>query len=144
MSKKLIYFLTGAALLALVVGLIGYTQYNKKTVTAENQKADFTFTIDEFINEIDLFDTEEEIMIVYGGKVIQLTGNVSDINANGENYDVYMEGENPFTAVNVNVVSLIGTDIANVNIGDEITVQAFFSGKLIDIELSRGVVLTKK
>jgi len=144
MSKKLIYFLTGAALLALVVGLIGYTQYNKKTVTAENQKADFTFTIDEFINEIDLFDTEEEIMIVYGGKVIQLTGNVSDINANGENYDVYMEGENPFTAVNINVVSSIGTDIASVNIGDEITVQAFFSGKLIDIELSRGVVLTKK
>lgn len=144
MQNKLVYVLSFVAVVILIVGFIGFGQYNKKTVTAENQKADFTYSVDEFIDQIEIFETEEEIMEIYGGKVIQLAGNVADINSNGENFDVYMEGNNPLTAVNINVVNAIGIDIASVKTGDEITVQAFFAGKLIDIELSRGVILGLK
>lgn len=143
MKNKLLIFLALLAIVSLI-GVYGLQQYNKKTADAGSLKADFFHTSSEFVELLTAFNSDEEIMEVYGGKVIELTGKVVDISTNNDNFDILLHANDLMADVNVNLVSSMKDKVDNLRVGDEITVQAFFSGMLIDVELSRGVIIDQK
>lgn len=143
MKNKLTIFLLVLAIIGLV-GVYGLQQYNKKTADAGSLKADFSLTSSEFVDLLSAFSSEEEISEVYGGKVIELKGEVIDISVNNENFDILLHADDMMADVNVNLVSTMKEKVGKLSIGDTVTVQAFFSGMLIDVELSRGVIVDSK
>lgn len=143
MKNKLLIFLVLLAIVGLI-GVYGLQQYNKKTVDASSQKADFSYTASEFVDLILAFDSDEEISEIYGGRVIELTGEIIDISTNNDNFDILLHADDLMSDVNVNLVASMKDKVDNLSVGDEITIQAFFSGMLVDVELSRGVIVNQK
>lgn len=142
MKTKLSIFLLLLAIIGFI-GVFGLQQYNKKTVDAGSHKADFSLSASEFVDLLLGFNSDEEISEVYGGKVIELTGEIIDITSNKENFDILLYAEDLMSDVNVNLVPTMKDKVKKVNVGDQITVQAFFSGMLVDVELTRGVIIEK-
>jgi hypothetical protein len=127
----------------MAVGLSGVAFlyfFGKKTKDAGSVKADYEYSINEFASLVISTD-DEELMQLYGGRVIELEGEVSEIISNQESYDLVFETNDPFVSVNVNLVSEMSAKVNDLSVGDLVRVRAFFSGKLIDIELTRGVII---
>jgi hypothetical protein len=138
--KRFFPIFIALSVVAAVIFFIGMKQFNKQSPDAGSQKVDFEFSASEFAQLVDELD-ENELMQTFGGKTIQIKGEVEGVISNSEGYDVLIATNDPMVGINVNLVPEMSDKAKLLIEGDNIVVQGFFSGKLIDIELNRGVII---
>jgi cytochrome c-type biogenesis protein CcmE len=138
--KRFLSILIVLSVVAAVIFAIGMKQFNKQTPDAGSQKADFEFSALEFAELIQEQD-DNDIMQTFGGKIIRISGEVEVVIPNKESYDILIATNDPMVGINVNLTPEMSDKAKLLSEGDNIVVQGFFSGKLIDIELNRGVIV---
>ncbi|MFP5470641.1 MAG: OB-fold protein [Bacteroidia bacterium] len=137
--RKFIYI---GLVLAAVIAVYVYSEYNKAPQTAEDKKSDFMLSVSDFSNDFTNNTTNADAK--YKNKTIELTGIVSEVNINGNNTDVLLETEDPMMSINV---QLTPTNSQHLTIGEEVTLKAIYVGVLTDlgtdIELNQATILKK-
>lgn len=133
--KKKIFIALG---IAMVIGLaVGFYMYNKPLESMSSQKAEIT------ISSADLyqaFDTDEQAAnTAYLGKVIEVSGTIESISA----------GDDASTNILLNAGDAMGGVICRLDAsssavfqeGQHVALRGECTGKLLDVELARCVLV---
>lgn len=123
--------------IALIGAAIGYYMYNKPVESLNNKTADVTVTADQLLADYE--SDEATANGKYLGKVVQVTGKVTEVsNQEGKN-KIHFETSNPISVVITELDE--GNTLEGVNAGDEATVKGLCSGYLSDVILVRSSIV---
>src|SRR5687767_9552445 len=84
-------------LLVLVAISVGYYMYNKPVESLNNKTADVTITADQLLAEYEA--NEKAANDKYLGKVVQVSGKVSDVTTEDGKNKIHFETSNPISLV---------------------------------------------
>ena len=123
--------------IALIGAAIAYYMYNKPVESLNNKTADVTVTADQLLADYE--SDEATANGKYLGKVVQVTGKVTEVsNQEGKN-KIHFETSNPISVVITELDE--GNTLEGVNAGDEATVKGLCSGYLSDVILVRSSIV---
>lgn len=137
MSKKKIIIIILALCLGIAV-FYAYREYNRKPLTAAQKESDFRVTAVDLVQEFT--ENEAGSMKKYNDKVVEVSGVVASVNANGKVFDILLESDNPMVGVNVNLIPEMNTPAQALKPGDKIILKGICTGIVTDIELNKGVI----
>lgn len=118
-----------------------YSEYNRETKNAGEVDFDVEMTASGFVKKFNSFETDEKAMAHFNGKVIRISGEVSSVSENGKTFDILLASDDPMTFINVNLDGGQSDKAKSLKEGDQVTLQGFCTGKLMDIEFNRGVII---
>lgn len=123
--------------LGLVVAAIAYYMYNKPVESLEKKKAEISVSAAELLTA---YETDEDSANdKYLGKVVEVSGRVTDVtNEDGKN-KIHLDTGNPISAVICELED--GKDMAGVKAGVEAKVKGLCSGYLSDVILVQSTVV---
>lgn len=133
MKKILIVLLV----LALAGGAVGYYLYNKPVASLENKKADMSVTAEQLLTDYEADETAANDK--YLGKIIDVSGTVSNITTEEGKQKITLDTGNPISAI---ICEMEATDAdAAVKTGDPVHIKGLCSGYLSDVILVQGVLV---
>ncbi|MBK9150252.1 MAG: hypothetical protein IPM26_04335 [Saprospiraceae bacterium] len=122
--------------LALAGGVIGYKMYNKPHKDLSSASPDYVLFPSTLVNEYE--EDEDAANAKYLDKVIELKGKVREISQDGTG-NFIMETGNPLSGVQCALLN--PEDIRSLSEGATVTVRGICTGKLMDVNLSRCVII---
>lgn len=124
-------------LIVLVAISVGYYMYNKPVESLNNKAADITITADQLLADYEA--DEKAANDKYLGKVVQVSGKVSDVTTEDGKNKIHFETSNPISLVITELDE--GNSAEGVAAGGEATVKGLCSGYLSDVILVRSSVV---
>ena len=128
MLRKIL--LTGLVL-AILGGSYGYYMWNKKIPSMSSRDTTLVITANELGSQ---FDKDK-----HAGKVLSVKGRVTSVETEKETTDVTLETEDPMVSINCEMEK--GAATPSVNIGDEVTIKGQCDGKLMDVVMTRCIMM---
>ncbi len=117
--------------LAVIGGSYGYYLWNKKTPSMSSRDAMLTIGANELGSQ---FDKDK-----HAGKVISVKGKVASIETENETTNVTLETEDPMVSISCELEK--GAATPSVKTGEEVTIKGQCDGKLMDVVMTRCIVL---
>jgi hypothetical protein len=117
-----------------------YSEFNRVPENAANRMPDYAFTAAEFVVAYEKAETRGQ-QEQFSGKIIEIVGEISEVHPNGLTFDVLLETDDPMTQININLENSQSEKAKTLSPGERVTLRGFFTGKLIDMELNRGVII---
>ena len=129
--RKILIIVTLSCLAALTVG---YTLYNKKHRSVENERAIELTAIDLFT----AYETNEtEANTKYLDKTLAVSGVISEITTNQDGNQVIILGtDDPIFGIHCTLVE----ENKNVIVGNAVTIKGICTGYLSDVVLTSGIL----
>ena len=128
-------------LAVLVLGIVGagvgYYLYNKPVARLENKKADSEMTASGLIEAYE--QNEKAADSLYLGKIIAVSGKVSEILNQEGKVKINLETSNPIALVICELEP--GADAGAVQVGSEIKIKGMCSGYLSDVILVQSTII---
>ncbi len=140
MSKISKQILTVLVILGFVGTSMGIYLYNKPHIDLANQQADISFAASKLFSE---FETDENSANKkYLNKIIEVRGNIQEITKTDDGgLIIVLRGEEDIFGVNCAFEKKDAQKIVGIKTGKEITVKGFCTGMLMDVNLSRCVLV---
>ena len=137
--KKIII---GLLFVVLIGGFVAYTMYNKPHADMSNIKVDASMSASELFK---MYESDESAADgKYLGKIIQITGEVNNINLDNERVEsLTLETGDMLTGVTCLLDEVNSNHRQDFKMGEKITLNCVCTGKLMDIELNRCVEIKK-
>lgn len=123
--------------LVLIGAAIGFYLYNKPVASLDNKKPDVVVTADEILADYE--SDEQAANDKYLGKVVEVSGKVSEVSTEGEKNKVTFETLNPISLVITELDE--GNSVEGIEPGEHATVKGMCSGYLSDVILVRATVM---
>lgn len=123
--------------LVLIGAAIGFYLYNKPVASLDNKKPDVVVTADEILADYE--SDEQAANDKYLGKVVEVSGKVSEVSTEGEKNKVTFETSNPISLVITELDE--GNSVEGIEPGEHATVKGMCSGYLSDVILVRATVM---
>lgn len=123
--------------LVLIGGAIGFYLYNKPVESLDHKKPDVVTTADEILADYE--SDEQAANAKYLGKVVEVSGKVSEVSTEGEKNKVIFETSNPISLVITELDE--GNSVEGIEPGEHATVKGMCSGYLSDVILVRATVM---
>ncbi len=123
--------------LAIIGASYGYYMYNKPVESLEDKEADVTISADQLIADYEA--DEKTANEKYLGKVVVVSGKITDITNEEGKKKVNLETSNPISVVICEMEENKKTN--NLKAGDMIKVKGMCSGYLSDVILVQSVVV---
>ena len=128
----------GIILIILLIGsIIAYFIY--KQMSKHNDPTESKDKVS--INAIELYknytQNEASADSLYLGKVIDLTGNISEIEKNDNRYTLYLNTTDSTGTISCEMDTLENSNISKLNKGNSIKINGFCNGINIDVQLDR-------
>jgi hypothetical protein len=133
--KKTIFVIVG--LVVVGAGVWFYYLYNKKVASLENQKPDVEVSAEKLL--ADYTTDEKAANSTYLGKVVQVSGKVTNVAEEEGKKKVNLDTGNPISAIICEVEN--GKDIGDIKAGDEVKMKGLCSGYLSDVILVQANVV---
>lgn len=132
--KKILILLI---VLAIVGAGYGYYMYNKPVESLKSKDADITVSADQLIRD---YETDEKAANEkYLGKVVLVSGKITEITNEEGKKKVSLESSNPISAVICEMEENKTTE--SLKAGDNIKVKGMCSGYLSDVILVQSLVI---
>lgn len=131
-------FLYSIGLIALVGLAIGLYLFFKAPPDVRTQAPDFRMTTNELVQA---FSNEEVANLQFTGKVIEVTGTVSSVEASATNVTVYLETNDPLSGITCNFYQEEEKRVATIVAGEVVTVKGLCTGKLMDVVLTNSSIV---
>lgn len=134
-QKKVILF--AVAILCLIAGITGFYLYNKPRATAATEKTQITIAAKALFQA---FATDEQhAEKKFGGKILEVTGTVADVQPTGSSFSVLLSGDSTgIGGINCAITDSTATKPAQ---GETITIKGRCTGFLMDVTLSDASML---
>lgn len=139
MKKKYIYLIVAGLALGSVATWYGMSEFERKPENAGDRASDFTLTADQLQKEFEA--NEEAATKKYTDKALEITGTISGIATNEKSTDISLKTPDDMTSITIQVLPQEKTKAAKYEEGDQIRLKGICTGKLMDIELNKGVIL---
>ncbi|MEP6794614.1 MAG: hypothetical protein ABJB16_09835 [Saprospiraceae bacterium] len=123
--------------LAVIGASYGYYMYNKPVESLENKEADVTISADQLIADYE--SDEKTANEKYLGKVVVVSGKITEITNEEGKRKVNLETSNPISTVICEMEENKKTE--KLKAGDMIKVKGMCSGYLSDVILVQSVVV---
>ena len=133
MKKLIVPFI----LLVIVAIGAGYYMYNKPVESLDNKKADVSVTADQLVADYEA--DEKTANDKYLGKVVQVSGKVTEVSAEEGKNKIHFETSNPMALVITELDE--GNSAEGISAGQEATVKGLCSGYLSDVIIVRSTVV---
>jgi hypothetical protein len=126
-----------ALVIIIIAGLaVGYYLYNKPHREADDVAPDYTMTPAELLSAYEQDETTADA--TYLDKVISLQGTVLTVNNLDQGSSISLDAGNEMASV---ICEFESKDAVNgVQVGQQVTVKGFCSGKLMDVVLVRCIL----
>lgn len=122
-------------LIILTGGVIGYQQYNKERKSVAEIEPDFVVSPEDIVTAFS--DDEENANKKYLGKIIEVSGEVSDVLGDEGSYSLLLNGGD-FGMVQC---AFMTKPVSEYQIGDMVRIRGKCSGFLLDVILNECVIL---
>ena len=132
--KKILILLV---ILAIIGGGYGYYMYNKKVESLEHKKADISVSADQIIKDYEA--DEKTANEKYLGKIVEVSGRVTEITNEEGKEKVSLESSSPISSVICEVEE--GMSTGEVKAGDNVKMKGLCSGYLSDVILVQSSVV---
>jgi hypothetical protein len=133
MQKKRLFF--AGAVLCLLVALWLYKQYQEPRTGVELAKADFSITAEALYSAFS--QNEKEADKKYGGKVLEVSGVIADVQAAGPAINVLLSSGSAAGGVNCSFIK--NDNRSKLLTGAQVTVKGRCAGFLMDVSLVDAV-----
>ena len=139
-TKQII--LLAILIVVAIVAWYGYKQYTRKNTDLAYAKADVETTTTDLIKS---FETNEKLANEkYLDKIIELTGEIKEINKDEKGYYTVVLGEeNSMSSVRCSMDSAHQQNVLSVNQGDQVSVKGACTGFNADELLGSDVILNR-
>ncbi|HLP14037.1 MAG TPA: hypothetical protein VK177_19045 [Flavobacteriales bacterium] len=137
LKRKIIYF---GIVVVLGVGAYAYYEYTRKPATASELSTDFKVTAEELRTA---YDNEDAANKKYLDKIIEVSGTVDAVSENNKAWDVSLTTSDPMTLITVQLMPEEGEKAAKLKEGDKVTLKGICNGKVSDVELNKGTIITE-
>lgn len=137
MNSNIKKLLIGFILLAIVGVAYGYYMYNKPVESLGNKDADVTITADQLIKDYEA--DENTANKKYLGKVVIVTGKITDIIDEEGKKKINLETSNPIAAVICEMEA--NSKAENLKAGDNVKIKGMCSGYLSDVILVQSIII---
>lgn len=134
MKQKIIVL---ALSVAFIVGIYAYFQYNKTHEDVTNVRPDIQVTAAELY--ADYSSNEENANQKYLGKLLEISGQISNIEIDTASSKIYLETEDVLAEIQCEMENDV--DLSTLKIGDSVTLKGFCSGYLTDVVISRSIIV---
>jgi len=135
--KKLLLFLALAAVIGLAVGIY---LYNKPVQSMHRLKADHQLSATDLYSAFD--SDETAAMASYAGKILEVTGAIAAMNTSEEgDINIDLEGGGLLGGIRCRLDPAETGSAAALSPGQTITLRGQCDGKLMDVELSRCILV---
>lgn len=131
--KKYIWYLLMAVLAG---GAYGYYQYNRPVASLESANADVVLEAPALLKAFETNETTANTQ--YLDKVIEVSGQISRIEEDGEKKSIYLSTGNEMSSVICEME--LGTPSDGLAVGGKVTVKGKCTGYLMDVVLVQSVV----
>ena len=137
---KLKHILIVLSLLLLVGGYMGYRIYNTPHTNMAKEKSDVTATAEQVFRD---YQNEEAGNAKYLGKVIELTGEILEINKKEENrHQIILDTGDMMSRISCDMDYLAEhPKLSNYKVGDKIKLKGYGTGMIMDIVLDRCIII---
>lgn len=134
MLKKILFALL---ILAILGGALIYYKYNKPVASLERKKPDVEVSASHLISayEADEKTADES----YLGKIVQVSGKVSEITNEEGIIKIHIESDSPMSLVNCELEE--GQETGSLNVGDHVKVKGKCTGFLSDVILVQSTIV---
>lgn len=122
---------------AVLAAGIGYYMYNKPVASLNDAKADVTVTADQLLTDYE--SNEAAANDKYLGKVVEVSGTVSQVSTEEGKNKVHFETSNPIATVISELDE--GNSAEGIAVGTHAKVKGMCSGYLSDVILVRSTVV---
>ena len=126
--------------LVVCIGIaVGIYFYQKPRTTATSQQTDFTLSADDLYHQ---FETNEAAANQkYAGKIIEVTGLVSDVQKTDSACAVLLTAAQAMGGINC---SMAEANTNTIQQGKEVTIKGKCAGFLMDVNVLDAVLITEK
>ncbi len=132
--KKIII---AVVVLGLIGAGIGFYMYNKPVQSLEKKKPDVMVSAEQILAD---YETDEKTADgKYLGKVVEVSGKISEITTEGDINKIHFETSNPIALVICELEK--GHDSGGLNVGDQAKIKGLCSGYLSDVHLEQSTVV---
>jgi hypothetical protein len=132
---KIIGYIVGFSI--LIAAIVGYLLYSKKVAPLDHMKPDFILTADALYDAFEL--DESEANLAYIGKVIDVKGEVSDIQELDSTWNIMLKAENAISD-GINCSFVLQPD-SEISVGTSVTVRGRCQGFLMDVILNNCTLI---
>ena len=134
MKRKIILAILALGLLG---GAYGLYLFNKPVKSLENQKAQFTISSQELLSTYEA--NEENANAKFLDKIIQVSGKIDNIEESEAGISVLIDAESMMGFISCELDA--GQELNGKKVGDQITIKGLCAGYLLDVVLSRCVII---
>ena len=140
MSQRVKLILAGIVIVGVIGMISGIYMYNKPHADLTSQEADFVMPSSRLFSEFEA--DENSAMEKYANKVIEISGKVQEITTTGEGGTVLvLRGDEDMFGVNCAFEAQDAAAVEDLQTGQEITLRGLCAGMLMDVNLSRCVLI---
>jgi hypothetical protein len=129
--------LVALIVLALIGAGFGYYLYNKPVESLEHKKADVVISADQLVKDYE--SDEKSANQKYLGKVVEVSGKVTEITSEEGKKKVNLETSNPISTVICELEESLNT--GNLKKGDDVKMKGMCSGYLSDVILVQSSIV---
>lgn len=133
MSKKII-----AAIIIILVIIVGLYQYNRKVPSLESINADYSLSSNELYDAFE--NDEKQALTLYENKVIDVSGKVLSIKEEGVTSVIVIESENAMIG---GINCSFNEKINNIQEGQVLTIRGRCQGFLMDVILNNCIIINE-
>ncbi|KAA3651741.1 MAG: hypothetical protein DWP98_02400 [Bacteroidetes bacterium] len=133
MSKKII-----AAIIIILVIIVGLYQYNRKVPSLESINADYSLSSNELYDAFE--NDEKQALTLYENKVIDVSGKVLSIKEEGGTSVIVIESENAMIG---GINCSFNEKINNIQEGQVLTIRGRCQGFLMDVILNNCIIINE-
>ncbi len=136
--KKILLILLA---LGLICGAIGYYMYNKPVESMSGIKADLSIAATDLYSA---FETDEaKATTLYIGKVLEVQGKLLNVeNSDQGGTSLILEAGGMMGGVVCRLDSASTANVSNIQPGQTVTLRGECTGKIMDVELARCVLIS--
>jgi hypothetical protein len=153
MKKK--YIIIAVALIAILAGIFAASiissTFREKVISTifrshkslVNKKPDYIFEAANFFSTYEANEKQSDSL--YIDRIIQVRGPVAEIQQEEElKYTIILRDEMAFTGVNCSMDEEFSDEIADLSIGDTVIIKGVCAGMLMDVILTRCVIVGER
>ena len=130
MFKKILII---GSILAVVGGIYGYSEWNRKPASTESKKADKTLTANELAAQ---FDNAQHL-----GKVLEVSGKIASVETQNGVTNIVLETSDPMISISCEMEK--EGETPSVKMGEDVVLRGQCDGKLTDVQMTRCIVLKR-